>query len=117
MTSDSLTDAEVREIAILHRDNDVLAKEVSKLTARLTEEKEKRREYFVENDVETEPSKAYLRDIRLLRKDSRMLELVQQWRAARLQCASYSETIEEVHSNFLEMKNLYGQLQERKTKS
>eukprot|EP00796_Vickermania_ingenoplastis_P004330 gene4330-3144_t len=112
-----LTADELKEIHELHRGNEILATEIGQLVARIAEAKERRKECFMETDVETHQSKLYIREIKGMQRDAAIIDLVQRWRAARLQCAAYSETIEEVRNNFLEMKRLYEQLQKSQAKS
>lgn len=116
-SSASLTPEELKEVQQLQVENEVLAQEVSQLISTMMTEKERRKELAQqEKDVDSHPSRAHLKEIAGMQKDAPILALIKQWRSARQQCSAYSETLEEVRANFVEMKALYEELTANKQK-
>lgn len=113
-TSSPLTPEERQEVDTLYRGNEGLAREIAKLVADMTKEKEARRVKMLEENVEIHQSAAYLKEIRSLKSDAPLLPLIEQWRDARKRCASFSETIEEIEVSMVEIKKLCGRLSDGK---
>lgn len=108
--TDPLTCEEINEIECLNAGNELLVKEICRLEDEKLRAKEARRKPLKPEDLDSHASAEYIRQIKILDANSPIIDLLQQWRLARLQCASYSETIEEVQVNFVEMKRLHAKL-------
>lgn len=108
--TDPLTSEEINEVEYLNALNEQLVKDICRLEDEKLRAKEVRRKSFKPEDLDNHASAEYIRQIKALDENSPLIDLLQQWRLARLQCASYSETIEEVQVNFIEMKRLHAKL-------
>lgn len=108
--SDPLTYEEVKEVESLNMGNEKLLKDIRRLEEEIGVAKKNRRKSLSPENLNAHASEEYIRQIKALQEDAPIIDLLHQWRLARLQCASYSEIIEEVQTHFVEMKRLHTKL-------
>lgn len=107
---DPLTFEELKEIESLNNENEKLLLQLRRLEEEMRVAKEKRRQVVDPEEFHAHASEEYIAQIKALQQDAPIIDLLQEWRRARYQCASFSEIIEEVQRHFIEMKRLHSKL-------